>query len=242
MWRDCSSSCIRRLPNYDAFWGEICSASDLSRYFGTNFETDTRWYRPDDDIVATQNGLIVRYVAFERNDPEGLVPILNGAEIITLTDGLIMTISDFYCDPDSVELIEIAKLAENQHGRLNIAPLGLSARSSGRIKRRLAELANAMTVFLDPALTVTKLADIVGCSVMHLFHVLEEEKETTFLNFVDECRARYATTLLTDTSNDAICLTRISEQAGFESVAALDRAFLATFGVSTDEYTQQFSR
>jgi AraC-like DNA-binding protein len=227
---------------YDAFWGEICSGSDLSKYFGTNFEIDTRWYKPDDEIVATPNGLIIRYAAFDCNDSEGLEPILNGAEVITLSDGLIMTISDFYCYPDSVELMEIAKLAENQNGRLNVAPLGLSARSSAHIKRRLSELANARTVFLDPALTVTRLADFVGCSVMHLFHVLEEEKQTSFLLFVDECRARYATTLLTDVPNDAIRIDQVAEQSGFESVEALNRAFHATFGVSGLEYAQQFSQ
>jgi AraC-like DNA-binding protein len=227
---------------YDAFWGEICSGSDLSKYFGTNFAIDTRWYRPDDDIIATPNGMVIRYVAFDRDDPEGLEPILNGAEVITMFDGLIMTVSDFYCDPDTVELVEIAKLAENQHGRLNIAPLGLSAKSSAHIKRRLAELASANTVFLDPALTVTKLADIVGCSVMHLFHILEEEKQTSFLQFVDECRARYATTLLTDVPNDAIRIEQVVEQSGFESVEALNRAFQATFGLSGLEYAQQFSQ
>ena len=227
---------------YDAFWGETCSGTDLSKYFRTNFDFDARWYRWDEEVITTQNGLVMRYIAFDSNDTEGLQPIFNGAEVITLTGELIMTISDFYCDPDSIELVEIAKLAEKQHSRANIAPIGLSVRVSAHIKRRLSELADATTVFLDPDLTVTLLAEHTGCSVMHLFYVLEEEKETTFVQFVDECRARYATTLLTDTSNGIIRIEQIAERSGFKSIDSLDRAIQSTFGVTTKEYAQQFSK
>jgi AraC-like DNA-binding protein len=182
----------------------------------------------------------MRYVAFDRNDPEGLKPILNGADVITVSDDLIMTVSDFYCDPNPVDLMEIAKLTEGQHGQLNIGPLGLNAQTSGRIKRRLAELAADMTVFLNPTLTVTQLSDHVGCSVMHLFHVLEEEKETTFLDFVNECRARYASTLLLDKSNIDIRFDRIAEQSSFETIAKFREEFQSTFDISPDDYLQKF--
>ena len=227
---------------FDAFWGETCSGHDLNKYFSADFEVDTRWYRPDDELIAIPNGLIVRYVAFDGNDHQGLAPLFNGAEVLTISDGLILTISDFYCDPDPVDLTEIAKRAETQHSRSNIGPLGLSARTSGRIKRRLAELADKTTVYLDPSLTVTRLADRLGCSVMHLFHVLEEEKGTTFLQFVSECRVRYATTLLADASDSTIDIRRIAEQSGFESVEEFNDAFLSIFGTSAGEYSQQFKQ
>jgi AraC-like DNA-binding protein len=227
---------------HDAFWGETCSGPDLAKYFDANFKVETRWYRPEGEIIATPNGLIVRYLAFSGNDPEGLTPILNGAEIITLSGELIMTVSDFYCGTDPVELIEIAALTEQQHARAHIAPLGLGAGTSARIKQRLAGLADNTTVFLQPSLTVTQLADHVGCSVMHLFHVLEEEKETTFRNFVNECRARHATTLMADTPSDDVRLDHVAKQSGFESVEEFRDAFQATFGITADEYLQQFAK
>ena len=227
---------------YDAFWGESCTGEGLSKYFGVCFAEDVYWYRPDDKIIPTQNGLIIRYVAFDRNDPEGLEPVLNGADVITISGELIMTISDYYCDPNPVNLTEVAMLAEKQHGRLNIGSLGLGAQTSGRIKRRLAELAAGMTVFLNPGLTVTQLSDHVGCSVMHLFHVLEEEKETTFLDFVNECRARHASTLLLDKSNGDIRFDRIAEQSGFKTITDFRNAFQSTFDISPDDYLQKFSQ
>ena len=58
---------------YDAFWGEICSGSDLSKYFSDSLELNKYWYRHDDETIATDDGLISRYAAFDRDDREGRV-------------------------------------------------------------------------------------------------------------------------------------------------------------------------
>ena len=225
---------------YDAFWGEISTGKDLQKYLQANFELETRWYRLDGDPLMTPNGLVMRYIAYHRDDPDGEQPLFTGAEVITVVDGRIMTISDFYCDPEPVDLIEIARLAEQRHSQAHIAPLGLSAKVSGRIKSRLANLAVDMTLMRDPSLTVTRLADGVECSVMHLFHVLEEEKGMTFTEFVSESRARYATTLLLDSPCNDFDLRRVAEMSGFASVNELHHAFQVTFGMAVDEYVQQF--
>jgi len=225
---------------YDGFWCETCSGNDLAKYLADSFDTDTYWYRTGSDRITTPNGIVILYDAFAENDSEGLTPIYNGAEVITISDGLIMTISDFYCDPNTTDLIEIASLAERQHGKSHVAKLGLSARTSARIKRRLAELADNTSVYLNPLLTVTQLADHVGCSVMHLFHVLEEEKETTYAMFVTECRVRHATTLLADISSGEADIRLVAERSGFSSIEEFNEAFTETFSISATEYAQRF--
>jgi len=225
---------------YDGFWCETCSGNDLAKYFADSFNTDAYWYQIDSDRITTPNGLIIRYKAFAQNDTEGLTPIYNGAEVISTSDGLIMTISDFYCDPARADLIEIASIVERQHGNSHVAKLGLSARTSARIKRRMTEVADKTSVYLDPSLTVTQLADQVGCSVMHLFHVLEEEKETTFTAFVTECRVRHATTMLADYGKPEIDIQLVAEQSGFASIEEFNTAFVTTFGINADEYAQRF--
>ena len=134
---------------YDAFWQEACTGTHLSKYFSTNFITDTHWYRGDEDIVLTPNGIANRYLAFDLSDPDGLNPLYNGVEIITMRDGLILTISDHYCDPNPANLVAIANLAEGWHFQASSVEKGLSARSSLVLQRRLAELGREMTVHLD---------------------------------------------------------------------------------------------
>lgn len=227
---------------YDAFWAETCSGPDLSAYIQDMFDIEKYWYRPDEELIHTPNGVVMRYAAFYQTDTAGAEPVFKGAEILSLSDGLIMTISDFYCDPSRDDLVEIASFVERQHAHANVAPLGLSARTSGRIKRRLSELKTEMTVFLDPSLTVAQLSNHVGCSVMHLFHVLEEEMEISFLQFALECRARYASTLLTDKANRDVGLDQIAHQAGFETTSELRNAFRITFGMSAKDYVKKFAK
>jgi len=245
-WQQKDTSALLRLMHaqasyYDAFWCETCSGKDLAEYFSTSFSEETTWYEPDPQIVVTLNGMVVRYTAYEQSDSEGLEVLYNGAEVFTLSDDLILTVSDYYCDPNSVDLAEVASLAEAQHGQSYVVQRGLGRKSIARIKQKLAELGSDMTVFLDPSLTVTRMADVVGCTVMHLFHVLEVENDTTFLDFVNEYRARYASTLLIDLPDGEIQFDRIAKESGFDSVSDFKAAFASTFGLTADQYMERFA-
>ena len=227
--------------HFDAFWAERCSGRDLKNYIAESLDQDTRQYRVDGEVMPTSNGMIARYTALESGRDDNPVAAYNGAEIFTLSGDRIMTISDYYCSPNPVDLMELAELAEQQHARAAIAPLGLSAKSSRRIVRQLVRLGEESDVYRDPALTVTKLADRVGCSVMQLFHVLEEERQTTFKQFVNEQRTRYATNLLGARPDVAPDIKQVARHSGFESVTAFHRAFQSTFGISADEYARRFN-
>ena len=225
---------------YDAFWDETSSGPDLKKYFKTEIETYPRWYRLEGGVIPTANGMISPYIAFDRSDRAGIEPLYNGVDIFTLSGDAILTISEHYCDPNQQDLVEIAALSEARHSRSHIAPLGLSLKTSGRIRRRLKRLAVNSTVYLNPSLTVTQLADRVDCSVMHLFHVLEEVMDTTFVNFVNECRCRHASSLLLDIQEPGTRLDRIAEESGFATVQDFREAFRATFGLSPAEYLESF--
>jgi AraC-like DNA-binding protein len=226
---------------YDAFWQESCSGAQLGKFFAASFEEERLWYRPLAETIPTPNGVIVRYEAFHQDDALGVAPIYNGAEVLTLADGLILTISDYYCDPTPAELVEVATLAEGQHARVSAIERGLSARTAARIRRRLAELASGSVVILDPSLTATMLADHIGCTVMHLFHVLEETQNTTFVEFVNGCRARHASTIMIDTPEGDVRFDKLARRCGFQSVEELDDAFRSTFGLPAEEYMSKFA-
>jgi AraC-like DNA-binding protein len=227
---------------YDAFWQESCSGRHLANYFKTNFELDGYWYRLRDDLIPTQNGVIARYEAFHCEDDLRLAPVFNGADIFTMAEDLIMTVSDYYFDPTPTALIEVSMLAEGQHGRANVIHRGLGTQTASHIKRKLAEIAADTTVILDPSLTVTSLAEHVGCTVMHLFHVLEKVQNTTFLDFVNGCRARHASTIMIDAADGDVRFDVIAEQCGFKSIKELNDAFQMTFDLTADEYMEKFAK
>lgn len=227
---------------FDAFWGEACSGRDLQKFIKTELETEDLWYRTDRNVIPTRSGMIVPYVAFAAEDVAGISPLFNGAEIITIASGLIRTISDHYCDVRTENLMAVAQGDETRHESSATMVDGLSTQELNRIQRRLRELSSSTGIYVDPSLTVTKLADHVGCSVMHLFHVIEKQMDTTFLAFVRECRARHATRLLVDEPGSAKRFDEIAADCGFESVQEFRSAFAATFGINPNDYMAQFER
>jgi AraC-like DNA-binding protein len=226
---------------YDAFWQESCSGKHLAKYLSTNFEFDRYWYRQSEEIISSPNGFIARYEAFYRDDDLGTAPAFNGVDIFTMAEELIMTVSDYYCDPTLSALIEVSMLAEGQHGRANVIQRGLGANTASHIRRRLADIAADATVILDASLTVTILSEHIGCEVMHLFYVLEELQDTTFLDFVNSCRARHASTMMIEAADGDVRFDVIAEQCGFESIKELNDAFQLTFDLTATEYTKKFA-
>ena len=226
----------------DAFWGEACSGPDLHKFIKSELETEGRWYRLDPEIIPTRAGMIAPYVVFDADDTAGINPLFNGVEIITVAKGLIRTITDHYCDTSIENLVAVADGTEVRHTSSAAMVGGLSTRELSRIKRQLRELAAGTGIYLDPSLTVTRLADHIGCSVMHLFHVLEIEMETTFAAFVRECRARYASRLLVDEPGRDKRFDEIAADCGFESIQEFRSAFSSTFGLEPDDYMAQFER
>lgn len=227
---------------YDGFWGESCSGRDLVRYFDTNFAGDSSWYEIEGELIDTPTGIVFRYGAYDRRNPETRKLQYHGAEILSVTDGIITSISDIYCDPDPVQLSLVADRMEERRKESRVAQLGLSARKTGAIVRRLSELADSTTVFLDPDLTARQLAEHADCTVAHLFHVLEIEKKSTFNQFVNAHRANYSASLLAETSDSADNIEQIALQSGFQDRETFDVVFQSIFGMSAEEYTQKIDQ
>jgi hypothetical protein len=131
---------------YDAFWQESCSGRYLAEYLSTSFEYEGYRYRLADEIIRIPNGFIARYEALHRDDDLGLVPVFKGTDILTVVDGMIMTVSDYYCDPTPTALIEVSMLAEGQHGRANVIERGLGTSTANGSRAR-----HATTIMIEAA-------------------------------------------------------------------------------------------
>jgi AraC-like DNA-binding protein len=224
---------------HDAFWGETCSGRDLVRYLDIQFSDETLWYEQDGDTILLPHGVIVRYFAYDRQDPGKRQLVYRGAEVITVSNGLITGISDFYCDPDPVQLAEMAMKIERRRNESKVAELGLSEKTSATIRRRLREVSEDPSVFTDPELSTRRLAGRVGCTAAHLVHVLEEELGTSVAEFVRTRRAKYAASLLSDAGGAAPSTEEIARQSGFADVDELEAAFEAVYKRTIDEFREK---
>jgi len=77
---------------------------------------------------------------------------------------------------------------------------------------------------------------------MHLFHVVEEDKKTSFVEFVNECLVRYAATLLLDGTGSGVEFELIAKKAEFGSTNEFRVALDATFGDEPERYMKRFGR
>jgi AraC-like DNA-binding protein/ketosteroid isomerase-like protein len=227
---------------FDAFWMETCVGEDLLQYFESVIEEERHWLQRVGDVIPMDGGVICRYGAYEvtESGPDQLV--FNGAEVMTLRDGKIATISDFYCDPTPAALEEVAKWAARHHGRLRALGSGLPAVKATQFRDKLYELIIEGSAFLDPNLTATEVADRIGCSVDHLNQVVIAEMGASFYSFLDKHRAQYARQLLLEASDDPDYVYDVSTKAGFRSFESFVRSFDRFFNTRPEEFYRENSK
>jgi len=181
---------------YDAFWMESCVGRELIQYFQDSFDEEPYWYEQIDDTIDTESGVVFRYSAHESSDSNIGETIYFGAEMLTLRDGLIVTISDHYCHPDRTDLVEVARLAAKRHGLTSHTKAGLSAQTALRVRTKLSMLVDQDEAQLNSSLTVSQLADQIGCTVSQLLTVIDAEYGTHFEETVNHNSTIYARDIL----------------------------------------------
>ena len=160
---------------YDAFWRETCVGRDLEQYLIDSFEIEPYFYCQIGDLVTVESGVVFRYSAHIGNGTDIGEVLFYGAEVLTIRDDKILTVSDFYCSSDKKELDEIARLSLRRHGQSMYASEGLGAKKSSIIRSEIARMIDNDTLRLYPELTVAELADQIGCTVDQFLHVISKE-------------------------------------------------------------------
>jgi AraC-like DNA-binding protein len=221
---------------YDAFWRETCVGRDLTQYLQDCFESETSSYQQIGKSLQVQDGVVFRYAAHNPSDGEAAEPSYVGAEVLTLLDGKILTISDHYCDPQPALLEEVARLAARRHGESRYANSGLGALKSWIVREQLMEMMEKDQVFLDPELTLANVARHIGCSDEQLLQVITRELGTDFDDIVEVNRTNFAGALLLHASNEPNYMSHIAAQSGFSSKAQFLDAFAKFFGMTPKEY------
>ncbi len=181
---------------YDAFWMETVVGRDLSKYLQDSIDEQNYWYQVIGEVILVDHGVAFRYSAHERSDTTIGPELFSGAEVLIVHDNKILTVSTHYCMPDRAALIEVAELAAKRHGLPSHPRPGLSAQKMLRFKAELSAAISQDKIFLDPHLTMSQLADRIGCSTDQLSLVIESQYGTSFDSLLENQRAEHAKRLL----------------------------------------------
>ena len=224
---------------YDAVWAETCVGRELAQYLQDAMDEESFWYEQIGDAIRTERGVVFRYGAYQSSELTNGEAEHYGAEILVLTDGKILTVTDIYCSADSAYLEEVAKLAELRHGLPSHTKSGLGALKAARIKDALSISFDRDHAYLDPDITMSALADKIGCTLEQLSIVIENQFHSEFSALLDAQRIEHAKGLL---QNDPDCwrvLDRVSSSTGFLSTKEFSERFVEIVGVTPEDFCRQ---
>lgn len=99
------------------------------------------------------------------------------------------------------------------------------AEMAKRIKAYIKEERN----FRNPGLTIAMVAEALGVARSTIIKVFNEEMNTTFLDYVYNCRLRYSRHLVM-LNNGRFSMEHIAMVAGYGSVNTFNRRYKAEYG------------
>ena len=92
-------------------------------------------------------------------------------------------------------------------------------------------------MFLNPHLTLTEVATVIGTNRTYLSDYLNNHLNTTFYEYVNAFRIREARKLLT--SGTRRSLAEVAEMSGFNSFSTFNRAFVKAVGSTPARYVKK---
>ena len=161
-----------------------------------------------------------------------------GADFITLHHDEAVTIIDYYDVPGIGRPSGVARMTSRKMRDRKYAKSGLGEDTMSKYQARLEHIMRAEQVFLQPDLTLPKLAAAVDCSVNHLSQVINSGLGMSFFDYLNSYRIAYAKDLLATTDGRNRAILNIAFAVGFNS----NSAFYAAFKKSVGQTPAQFRK
>lgn len=187
------------------------------------------------EIVSSESSIAFQYEAKAKRLP---VPY-RGAEFITMRGDAALTITDYYEFPDPLQVSKQAGATARGQQDQKYAKSGLSRDQQLLYSRQLEDIMQLGQAFLEPNLTLPKLAQEVGCSGNHLSQVINSEFKSNFFEFLNQYRIDHAKELLSLSNGQNTSILDIAFNVGFNSNSAFYCAFKKRVGLTPAQYRQQ---
>ena len=105
--------------------------------------------------------------------------------------------------------------------------------------RQLKELMDSQQLYLNPELSVADLANELGTNRTYLSNLINQHMKTSFSNYVNSLRVKYAKDLLLSTDDT---IEEIYKASGFQSRSTFWRAFSQVEGCTPKDFRHQTAK
>jgi len=167
-------------------------------------------------------------------DPTSGAQGWTGAEFIELDGDVAQKINDYYRAPGA----ESRRSGLTVDGR-RYAKSGLSDEA---MQTLLADLARAMDedkIFLDPELSLPRLAEELNCSVNHLSQAINAGHSMSFFDYINQHRVAEAARMLRAKNCQFPAILDIALSVGFNSTSTFYTAFKKATGQTPARYRRE---
>lgn len=117
----------------------------------------------------------------------------------------------------------------------------LTPRKSQVYLHRVMDFMDKEKPYLDPNITLAKLAARLSIPTKQMSQIINEEREQNFKNFLNQYRVEEACKKLLDPKEKDFVLLKIAHEVGFNSKSVFNAAFKKFTGMSPSEYRKKFS-
>jgi len=205
------------------------SGDDLVAHLIDYFSNDQYRYELIGEVLADAKTVAFQYRVVP-TDPDGGEEGWSGAEFICLDGPVARQINDYYRAP--------APAGRNGTGcaARRYAKSGLGEEA---MQRLLADLHHAMQerrVFLDPELSLPRLAEALGCSVNHLSQAINAGHSMSFFDYINQFRVTEAARMLRQKDCQFPAILDIALSVGFNSTSTFYTAFKKATGQTPARY------
>jgi AraC-like DNA-binding protein len=165
--------------------------------------------------------------------PDSQTTIWHGAEFITLRGSSALEIRDYYQARIS--------LPRSQRGddAARYVKSGLREDAMAQLLEALECLMVERQLYLDPELSLPKLADYLGTTVNHVSQTINAGLQTTFFDYINQKRVEAAIKLMQSDTSSREAILDIALEVGFNSTSTFYNAFRKVTGQTPGAYRQR---
>jgi len=193
------------------------------------FSNDEYRYEIVGDVLSNHNTVAFQYRVVPR-DPGSDDPGWGGAEFIVLDGDVAQQISDYYLIPGSN-----MERGGASRGR-RYAKSGLSDEAMDELLASLKRAMEVNKVFLEPDLSLPRLAETLGCSVNHLSQAINAGHKLSFFDYVNGFRVAEAARMLRQKDCRFPAIIDVALSVGFNSTSTFYTAFKKATGQTPASY------
>jgi AraC-like DNA-binding protein len=194
------------------------------------FSNEDYRYEIIGEVLANDNTIAFQYMVIPLDVSSGAVG-WSGAEFIEMCGDTAQLINDYYRVPGAASRREGLSAGGRRY-----AKSGLSDEAMACLLTGLERAMEDDKVFLDPELSLPRLADRLDCSVNHLSQAINAGHAMSFFDYINQFRVAEAARMLRQKECQFPAILDVALSVGFNSTSTFYTAFKKSTGQTPAKY------